>query len=433
MKEEDIYAAPKGSSDEEEEEDTASTANASSRAKNVSRPEEPLPLLKRQRTRQQPTRSFKRPRLQNQPDLLEDVPQHQGEKNTLAQSSAQSTEWEMFESQGPAPRRSQNKFKNKYQRLQPSGPKPEPKEFKTFEPMPDESIGNEKTGPTKVVIPTLPEKPAAPRKVFKTFALPSVPPESSAPSQSSGQSEHHQLSESSPPSTPVSETGDHEVLESPAAARKQNICPLCKNKVIRSHLKDPGMNIQEVYYWPMRNQRVFCNEHTLADARILFAEHEFPEINFFRLKTERIPKHTAHLKSVMYRRIPSHFLEEVDAQIPDKNNRQQVRDYFNKQREDEIAVPTGYYGAKGAQIMAEGIAQELSRFMKGKVAHELIKAIGVGPFIANVLVPELTQRLIMEDLKLQDEAKARTIMHESTYAGMILHPEDEKVERHDDD
>lgn len=193
------------------------------------------------------------------------------------------------------------------------------------------------------------------------------------------------------------------------------------------------MDIREVHSFPIRKQQAFCHEHTLADAQAFSKEQGYPDVDWIRLATERIPKHKDFLKDIMHRKRSSHFLHELDSQITDKTNRKQIRDYLERHRRESSLVPTGYYGAKGAQIMAEAITQELSRFMTGKVADAAIKTIGVGPFVSNVLVPELTQALIMEDMNIRDAAKARAVMHESTFTGMIMHPEDEKVERRDDD
>lgn len=208
---------------------------------------------------------------------------------------------------------------------------------------------------------------------------------------------------------------------------------MCNKEVIRSHLNNPGMSIYEVRFYPMRRQQAFCHEHSLGDARAIFRERNYPDVDWFRLRVERIPKHKNFLRNVIHGKTNSHFVEELDAQIPDKTNRKQIHRYLDKARKETTLAPTGYYGAKGAQVMAEAIAQEMSRFLTGKIANEGIKTIGVGPFISNVLVPELTQRLVMEDMNIRDAVKARTIMQESAFAGMMLHPEDEKVERHDDD
>lgn len=83
--------------------------------------------------------------------------------------------------------------------------------------------------------------------------------------------------------------------------------------------------------------------------------------------------------------------------------------------------------------MAEVVATKLSHCLRGKDVDASIKALGVGAYIAFVLVPECTTLLVMEDMKVADEAEARAIMVESSQAGMLLHPEDEVVAREDEE
>ena len=78
-----------------------------------------------------------------------------------------------------------------------------------------------------------------------------------------------------------------------------------------------------------------------------------------------------------------------------------------------------------ATHMSEALKQELKR---DKVA----RAAGVGGYINAVLVPELAVRLVMEDMGLVDEQRARDVLSESSNVGILLNADDENVTREEE-
>ncbi|ETN37090.1 uncharacterized protein HMPREF1541_08080 [Cyphellophora europaea CBS 101466] len=439
MNDNEVFAMPRDSSDEENHINASKNAKAAPEPATVS-----SKPPRRKKEPPKPTRTSKRPKLQDQPDLLHTKPEEEKSASNEAGLTSQSLEWDLFGSQGASQKRSQNKFKRKYERPPPAGFTSELGGFRAPHVMPEKTTGLEKPDAPKKSIPELPtEQTVNSRRTFKIFEMPSVVPVSSGVSQDtsppddaglSSPSQRPPRSDSSPPSTPVSTMRDRGASDcEDGSPQKSNICPVCQKEVVRSRLVNPGMDIREVHTFPFRKQRAFCLEHSRADAEVFSTENGYPEIDWKLLRTQRIPALKDFLKEIITRRRKSHYFEELDAQIADKRNRKQIREYLAKQRNSTELVPTGYYGAKGAQIIAEVITRELSRYISSRATNEAIMAVGVGPFVSTVLVPELTTKLIMEDMNVHDEAKARAIMQESAHAGMFLHPEDEKVERRDED
>jgi len=59
----------------------------------------------------------------------------------------------------------------------------------------------------------------------------------------------------------------------------------------------------------------------------------------------------------------------------------------------------------------------------------------VGGYVSAVLVPELTLQLVMEDMQLKSgkEEEGRKVLADSTNIGVLLNPDDDHLERQDDD
>ena len=63
------------------------------------------------------------------------------------------------------------------------------------------------------------------------------------------------------------------------------------------------------------------------------------------------------------------------------------------------------------------------------LGDKLVRACGLGNYAAAVLVPELTLRLVMDDLETTDEVVARRVLDESTEIGLLLNPDNDSVEQ----
>lgn len=82
--------------------------------------------------------------------------------------------------------------------------------------------------------------------------------------------------------------------------------------------------------------------------------------------------------------------------------------------------------------MAKIIASKLLNNLSGKDIDAPLRTISVRPYVFFILVPECITLLIIEAIKVSEE-EARTIMAESSQAGILIYPEDEAVVRQDEE
>ena len=78
------------------------------------------------------------------------------------------------------------------------------------------------------------------------------------------------------------------------------------------------------------------------------------------------------------------------------------------------------------------IARFASKMRRLAASDKLISSGGVSGFVQAVLVPELAVLLIQDDMKLDDEDKARAVLRNSIEVGHILNEEDDEVIRDPD-
>src|SRR5262249_2532417 len=86
----------------------------------------------------------------------------------------------------------------------------------------------------------------------------------------------------------------------------------------------------------------------------------------------------------------------------------------------EDNLTPGYYGPRGLRTMSEGIIRRFSTILRRRAVEDrLVSARGYMGYVQAVLVPELTVRLIMEDMKIGSE-DARRVLGESVGLGELL-------------
>jgi hypothetical protein len=207
-------------------------------------------------------------------------------------------------------------------------------------------------------------------------------------------------------------------------------CPVCRKPVTDTARVFVPDNLRLL---SLREQQTFCSEHQLAEAKDYWDERSFPDIDWDHLEASRIPEKLPLLKETILRQRPSFYLDQLDTKIEEaRGNRRKIRVYLNEGIVD-VARP-GYYGPKGTRIMVNAITESLTEpLSKALRTDPATREAGVGAYISAVLLPELTLMLVMEDMDLKDEADGRKVLEDSTHVGVLLHPDDDHIERAEDD
>ncbi|KAH9902077.1 hypothetical protein F4778DRAFT_736175 [Xylariomycetidae sp. FL2044] len=192
--------------------------------------------------------------------------------------------------------------------------------------------------------------------------------------------------------------------ESPSTPR----CPMCHEEVdaelLKKHLDHGRMNI--------RKQTAFCRLHKKKTAANSGSKRGYPEIDWENLET-RIQKHQGLLKQILEQTKPSHYRELLKEKVQTGKNRTLLK--------TGDSLTPGYYGPRGLRFMTEYILRTLSSVVRQRAIQDrLISARGYTGYVQAVLVPELTVRLIMEDMSVA-EKEAREIMQNSIEVGELLY------------
>lgn len=74
--------------------------------------------------------------------------------------------------------------------------------------------------------------------------------------------------------------------------------------------------------------------------------------------------------------------------------------------------------------MTNQISPEMSKDLSKMLDDKVVRAYGIRSYFAALLASEWTMRLVMKGLRVKDEAEAREI-------GLLLNPDDDHVEQHD--
>jgi hypothetical protein len=194
-------------------------------------------------------------------------------------------------------------------------------------------------------------------------------------------------------------------------------CPLCDKSIDIDYYRS---------YWrgkksTVRNQQIFCREHTKHTALAEYKRRGYPEIDWSHLPS-RIAKHHPLLESIIRNEHPSHYR---DIQAENVADRQTGR----KMQETNVSLhltQTGYYGSRGSRAMMETITDKLAGVIREyEVKDRVVASAGMANFVLRVLVPELTIRLVMEDYKLSERSmsEAEEIVKKSGELGAVVNEE----------
>ncbi|KAK5410936.1 hypothetical protein LTR06_005825 [Exophiala xenobiotica] len=209
-------------------------------------------------------------------------------------------------------------------------------------------------------------------------------------------------------------------------------CPVCQRVVHDSISLYIPENLRSLSF---KQQQNFCSQHQVADAKELWEQRCYPDVDWEELEKSRIPAHLHSLKKLINRQTSSVYLDELDKKVKAaKGNQKAIRQYL-REGVVEVAKP-GYYGPKGTRIMVTAITEALTETLKEALQSDaVLRTAGVGGYVSAVLVPALTLRLVMEDMLLADDdvVEGRRVLEESTNIGVLLNPDDDHIEREDDD
>lgn len=182
----------------------------------------------------------------------------------------------------------------------------------------------------------------------------------------------------------------------------------------------------------------FCDHHKKEDARALWKERGYPEIKWDTFE-RRLRKHHDRLSAVLEKRTPSVYRNRLQ-KLLDSGSTRSAKTAYNPGSSDDgdLEIKPGYYGSRGERLMTEHILGRFADELRDlAVSDPLIAASGVAGgvsgFVQAVLVPEVAVALVKEDMSV-DEKRAREILKESLNLGELLNEEaQERVESEDDD
>ncbi len=189
------------------------------------------------------------------------------------------------------------------------------------------------------------------------------------------------------------------------------VCPFCKKPVYQEDLDRYTANYPTQ---TVGNMQRFCDQHRLRSAKETWEHRGYPDIDWHRLEG-RIAEHYRFLGDILADTRPSHYRNQFAEMVRSGRNRTLFRSDAN--------LTPGYYGIRGLRAMTEQLICALAPLLRERAVEDrLVSARGVTMFLQSVLVPELTVRLIMEDMDVGEE-EARRILEESTEVGDLLNDE----------
>ncbi|KAI0107626.1 RTC4-like domain-containing protein [Nemania sp. FL0031] len=203
-----------------------------------------------------------------------------------------------------------------------------------------------------------------------------------------------------------------EELESTTAPR----CPMCHKEVDRELIEKYSTNGK----MSVKQQTDFCRLHKRRSAETAGMEKGYPKIDWEGLKG-RCEAHLKFLQGILEGSQASHYRQIFKEKVDSGKNRTLLKSQDN--------LTPGYYGPRGLQVMTGFIMNALSYVIRKRaIEDKLISARSYTGYVQTVLVPELTVRLIMEDMSVSEE-RAREVLGESIEIGELLHEETRDIVR----
>lgn len=171
----------------------------------------------------------------------------------------------------------------------------------------------------------------------------------------------------------------------------------------------------------------FCDHHKKEDAKKVWRDRGYPDIKWEKFE-KRLRGHHDRLVAVLEKRAPSVYRDRLQ-KLVDSGTTRSARAAYNPGNSDDgdLEIKPGYYGSKGEKLMTEHILGHFADELRDlAVSDPLIGASGiaggVSGFVQAVLVPEVAVALVKEDMGV-GEKRAREILKESLELGELLNEE----------
>ncbi|KAI5786672.1 RTC4-like domain-containing protein, partial [Pyronema domesticum] len=194
----------------------------------------------------------------------------------------------------------------------------------------------------------------------------------------------------------------------------QETCRLCRLPLPAGYLekwrRDAPNGIILLETWTK-----ICRQHTRSVLEDEWNSRGYPVIDWKKL-SKRAEKYLPYLRKITDGSKESKLRKEFEQQ------QKEIRGNTAMLLRQERKLPfPGYYGPRGGDILLEIIMRRLgSEVGKAAEGDKLIARGGVSAFVQQVLVPEAGIRLIMEDMGIRDQEKAKEVLEESREIGEKL-------------
>ncbi|KAI1311395.1 RTC4-like domain-containing protein [Xylaria venustula] len=203
---------------------------------------------------------------------------------------------------------------------------------------------------------------------------------------------------------------DHSEVEDNENTTATPKCPMCHQEVDRELLEKHSTRGK----MSVKQQTAFCRLHKRQSAAKAGTDKGYPKIDWETLDN-RFSSHKDFLLKILEGTQTSHYRKILREKVESGKNRTLLTSHDN--------LTPGYYGPRGLQAMTQFIMSTLSDVIRRRaVEDKLISARTYTGYVQTVLVPELTVRLIMEDMPVSEE-RAREVLEESVEIGELLHEE----------
>ena len=170
----------------------------------------------------------------------------------------------------------------------------------------------------------------------------------------------------------------------------------------------------------------FCDHHKKEDARQIWKERGYPDIQWESFE-KRLQAHYDRLLAVLEKRATSVYRDRLQKRVGWSTRSAAAALQTGGGDDGDLEIKPGYYGSKGEKLMTEHILRHFADELRDlAVSDSLVGASGVAGgvsgFVQAVLVPEVAVALVKEDMKVNDE-RAREILKESLELGELLSEE----------
>ncbi|KAK0618483.1 RTC4-like domain-containing protein [Bombardia bombarda] len=208
-------------------------------------------------------------------------------------------------------------------------------------------------------------------------------------------------------------------LDDDLSAIGPSVCPVCKEEVEEDLLENFKTDKPRT---TSQNEQTFCHLHKTISAKREWNDKGYPNIDWRELDA-RIEKQYDFLKEILEGG-ESHYGDIFSGKVAAGQNKTLLKSEEN--------LTPGYYGIRGLRTMSENIIREFSSLLRKRAVEDrLVSARGHTAYVQSVLVPELTVRLVMEDMKVNAKM-ARWIITDSIKTGELLNEEVADVVEDDD-